>query len=218
MPTIGRAIFRLRRSRGWDQNELARALQVSQATVSRWEADAQEPKADALRKLSKLAGVSVDTFIGNTSGAKVGLTEVPVVGDVEAGVARESYEWPVEDRYSVAAPPDPRYPGLPRFGLVIKGESMNQLYPNGTVVICIRAVDLARSALPGEKAIVCKRATGGIEATCKEIRIEPDGSVWAWPRSDRPEHQAPLRLTNDGDDGDPDVWIDAIVVGSYRLE
>ena len=216
--SLGRRIYQLRRSLGMDQKAFARALGTTQGTISRWESDGQEPKGDALLKIAKLGNVTLDTFLGTSPGGSVDLLEVVVMGDVQAGLSRETYQWPDDERFSVAAPPDPRYPGLPRFGLVIRGPSMNDLYPDGTVVICIKTLDLSRGALPGEKAIVCRRDGPLVEATCKEIRTLPDGSVWAWPRSNHPDFQEPWKIVNNGHDDDPDVWIDAIVVGSYRLE
>jgi transcriptional regulator with XRE-family HTH domain len=45
-----------RRRKRWSQEELARRLEVSVTTVSRWETGKQEPDLRALRKLDKIFG------------------------------------------------------------------------------------------------------------------------------------------------------------------
>lgn len=46
------------------QNELAKELQLSNASISYWENAKQEPTASALFKLAKFFSVSVDYLLG----------------------------------------------------------------------------------------------------------------------------------------------------------
>lgn len=149
-----------------------------------------------------------------------GLDLVPIIGEVQAGSWREAVELPPEEWRYVPAQADPRYPGVPRFALVLRGPSMDKLYPDGTVLICVKLIDLGRDPVPGEKVICQRRDLAGLmEATVKELVAEKDGSFWLWPRSNHPAHQQPIPLVkpSDGDDND-DVRLVALVVQSNKLE
>ena len=54
----------LRRDKKIGQNELARILGLSNASISYWENSKQEPSASALFKLSQFFGVSIDYLLG----------------------------------------------------------------------------------------------------------------------------------------------------------
>lgn len=53
----------LRVEKGLSQAELAEALDVSRQAISRWEVGTSVPSMDNLIRLSKLYGVSLDTFV-----------------------------------------------------------------------------------------------------------------------------------------------------------
>jgi len=56
-------VRKLRRERlGYTQRELARALDVSEVVISRWERGVNEPQLRHLRTMADLAGVSVSWF------------------------------------------------------------------------------------------------------------------------------------------------------------
>ena len=60
----GERIADLRIGRGWDQKELARRVDVTQAQVSRWESGHSEPSSASAIRLSKIFEVSVRFLIG----------------------------------------------------------------------------------------------------------------------------------------------------------
>lgn len=59
---IGSNVFRLRKSRGWTQDELAQELGISRVHVNRIENEVALPSADLLYTLADVFGVSSDTF------------------------------------------------------------------------------------------------------------------------------------------------------------
>lgn len=165
----------------------------------------------------------------------VGLRPVMVRGEVEAGSWREAAEWPQSEWFVVPAPATGRYAHLPQFGLVVRGPSMNLLYPEGSIIICVRLIDLQRRPNNGERVVVEAHRAGLTEATVKEYR-EEDGKAWLVPRSSSPGHQKPIELParafewglaektstftheHQLSDSTDEITVTALVVASFRPE
>lgn len=60
---IGEKILRLRKARGWSQEELAEHLNVTRQAVSRWESESSKPDADKITALCGIFGVSADYLL-----------------------------------------------------------------------------------------------------------------------------------------------------------
>jgi transcriptional regulator with XRE-family HTH domain len=56
---------KIRKDRGIKQSEVARAIQVDQGTLSRYERGESKPDADTLKKLSEFFDVAIDYLVGN---------------------------------------------------------------------------------------------------------------------------------------------------------
>ncbi|MGR3839714.1 MAG: LexA family protein [Cognatishimia sp.] len=139
---------------------------------------------------------------GSADKRRLRFQEVQIIGAVQAGAWREVMEWDLADQYAEYVPESRRYPGLPRFGLEVAGDSMDQKFDDGWKVICVRFSDLGRS--PRDKDyIVCQRVdpSGAIEATLKRLNIREDGAMWLLPESTNPEY-LPIRLGALADYGD----------------
>lgn len=150
----------------------------------------------------------------------VPLGSIMVKGAVEAGAWREAIMWAESEWRLAPIAADGRFPEEKQFGLEVRGPSMNELYPEGTILVCIGILDYARDPTSGKKVIVqCRRSDGRIEATVKELRQDAAGKYWLWPRSSDPAFQQPWPIPkpNDFDDND-DIRIMAVVIGSYRPE
>lgn len=61
--TLGTRIAKLRKEKGYTQEDLAQLLDVSPQAVSKWENDLTCPDISLLPKLAQLLGVSVDTLL-----------------------------------------------------------------------------------------------------------------------------------------------------------
>ncbi len=61
---VGQILKVLRQERKIGQNELAKRLELSNASISYWENGKQEPSASALFKLAQFFNVSVDYILG----------------------------------------------------------------------------------------------------------------------------------------------------------
>ncbi|MBS1079131.1 LexA family protein [Gluconobacter kondonii] len=184
------------------------------------------PRSDKLAALAQVLEVSPASLVEVLEGQKTLLepihtTQIEVRGDVQAGVWREAIEWPAVDWYAITVPIDTAYQGFHRYGLKVCGQSMNKVFPEGSVVVVINFGDLGRLPKTGDFVVAVQRCskTDQYEATVKAVQIRDDGTVILWPQSWDPAFQTPVILPpHDGPDsaGTPDVMIQALVVGSYQ--
>lgn len=208
------------------------------------------PSIETLTKLAPILGVRPDYLVSLASAgtqsaglavSSIQLESVFVRGFVEAGIWRQAIEWEGEEWYSLTVPRDERFPDVERFGLEVRGSSMDKVYPEGTVVVVVRFSDLGRGPKPGQKVVCLRRSENGsdFEATIKEYQLDEKGRHVLWPRSNDPEFQQPFIL-NPGplpvsqgyepfpkvaragrlyhDAGSDDVLISALVIQSVRRE
>ncbi len=203
---------------------------IDRAAVDKMQKGIRRIKADELYAISSVTGFPLPDELAASirpatdgAGAILGAEHVPlkpvtVVGAVQAGVYVEALEWPPDEWYSAPVAALPQYAQFHQTGLAVRGDSMNELYPDGSVVICVKFIDLGRDPRDGERVIVQRRVGTEWEATVKELRQHADGSWWLWPRSSSPEFQQPWRLDHDGDDWNDNLQVVAKVIGCVRLE
>ncbi len=180
--------------------------------VSDWENDRLHSWAGVADRLALLLG-RPQGYFRDAAPTPVPAGGIDVVGAVQGGVFQLAVEWPSEDRFQVPVAPLPGYEGVELRALKVVGPSVNQLYPDGSYVIVAPADDV--EVREGDRVVVYRSHGGLTEATIKELRVEQDGSIALWPRSDHPDFQAPIRL--DASDQDAPV-IAFVVVGSFRQE
>lgn len=65
--TLGAKIARLRKEKGYTQEEFSQLLDVTAQAVSKWENDISCPDIMLLPKISQLLGVSIDEMLGNSA-------------------------------------------------------------------------------------------------------------------------------------------------------
>jgi transcriptional regulator with XRE-family HTH domain len=217
---VGDKIKQLRLSLGLNQAQFAKRMEVTQATVSRWERGAM-PEPQKLSHLAELTGETIQAFIGGsvqkpaTSGS---LNRFWVRGTVQAGVWALAYEWPQDDWIPYAGGSHIEAPEGTRFGLRAEGASMNLVYPPGTILDCVNLEAWNKELENGRRVIVERhKADGTVEATVKEYYRDDTGREWLIPRSTDPAFQAPISASDPGD-GIEEIRIVAIVVGSYQAE
>jgi len=141
------------------------------------------------------------------------MRRVEVVGVVEAGAWRETWENPKEDRSVYPMPPFPGFDRIDVLALEVRGPSMNERYPEGCVVFFVRASDMPPVA--GNDVVVIRQRAGLVEATLKEYGEEPrTNRVVLRPRSRDPRYQEPL-YPDQASGGD--VEIIGVVIGKFEL-
>lgn len=215
-------------------------------TIRHIRARGHAPKPENLYKLAVALGVPPAYFLeaaGETSKNNTGeaqqttaiipsIETIYVKGFVQAGHMQEAIEWPASDWIPVYAPTDSRYQDIERFGLQVRGNSMNRVYPDGSIVIAIRFDQLGRMPRSGERVVVLCRTKYGsdeMEATVKRYQIDEAGRHILWPESDDPLYQTPIILDDiakqyrqeyqfESHAACSDINIYALVIGSYRIE
>jgi SOS-response transcriptional repressor LexA len=137
------------------------------------------------------------------------------VGEVAAGVWRDAFEWVRDDWIPFPLILlDSRYPNAERRALRVRGDSMDELYPDGSYIVYVRLADIGRKPQTGDRVIVLRHRHGQTEATVKEYRRDGAKRRWLVPRSSNPSHTA---LEIDGK-RDEEIEIMGLVVGSQRVE
>jgi transcriptional regulator with XRE-family HTH domain len=209
------------------QGSLADAIGVEQPRISEIIAGRRTVRAAEARSMAAylelpesvvLARLEGDVEVDTPANQWVPLKHIMVVGAVQAGVYGEALEWPDQDWYPAPIGAFPSYERYMQRGLLVRGESMNELYPDGSIVACVKYIDLGRDPIPGERVVVMRAIDGFYEATLKEIRQAPDGTWWLWPRSTHPSFQQPWQLTDDEGEWNENLRVVAKVVGCYRPE
>lgn len=210
----GDTIAAIRKKLGLTQGQLAEKLDVEQPTVQRWESGAREPNMTKLGEIAKALGVEPGELFG--AGFVPLGPRLFVKGEVAAGIWREAFEWAEDEWQSFTGRADVTADREHRFGLRVIGASMNEVYPEGTIVECVSVFGRAEIE-PGKRVVILRtRADDRVEATVKELQEDGEGRLWAVPRSSNPAFHA-VSLT-EPEDGIVETRIIAVVVASYRPE
>jgi len=214
----GFRIKEARKAAGLSQAKLAERLNLPQSVISDWERGNLQSWRDHAERLAEAVNQPPSYFVTEpetTSSVNTStVREIPVVGEVQGGAFKMAYEFPPDEREVIplAVAAYPAYASVQLRALRVTGPSVNELYPDGSYVIVVSAADT--DVRNGDKVVVFRRQGGLCEATIKEVRVE-EGRVVLWPRSSHPDHQEPIHLNVEDQDG-PEIAY--VVIGSYRPE
>lgn len=199
-----------RKARRLTQAQLALRADTTLQQISRLERGERRMTIDWVQRLARALGCPVAEILGPTLEVSA-LDSVTVKGAVEAGRWREAADWPDADRYPAPVPEDPRHAGVARFGLEVRGTSLDKIYPEGSKLVCIAVADLDSPPQP-KKLVICQRrdSQGRVEVTARRLLRDDNGRAWLWLDSTDPEHQQPIPAE--------DAEITALVTGGYRPE
>jgi len=142
---------------------------------------------------------------------------VTVVDYVEAGDWRETSGLSYEEQYQVPVFDD-RYKPEDLFGVEIRGDSMDEEYKEGTILICRRFDPMAELPPLGKHVIIRSRSPEGLtETTVKVLETDEHGRGWLVPKSANDDWK-PIRFSHrgDGNDDDVDTEIIGIVLWDMR--
>lgn len=207
-----------RKSRGFTQERIAEMMGVSVPQVSRWENGKDGIPSQRLSALSHAYGAPVGELLDDDGEMLPPGPTLYIKGSVQAGHFAEAWEVPADEWERYTGRSDIAAPMRERFGLRVVGESMNEIYPPGTILDCVAWNGMA-DAIPNGKRVIVRRHrfNDGVETTVKEYFCDADGVEWLVPRSRNPAFQAPFRCDQPGDDIER-IEIIAIVVASIQPE
>lgn len=205
----------IRKQRGLTQRRLAELLDVEQPTIGRYEGG-RAPTLTQAQEIADVLGVSLAELVSDGEALAAG-PRLRLKGEVAGGVWKDAVEWPQNEWLEYTGRSDVAADARHRFGLRVVGESMNEIYPHGTILDCVSIFGQAE-IVPGKRVIVVrKRIDGEFEATVKEYHVDAEGVAWLRPRSSHPDFQRWMRI----DEDDPEIEetvVTAIVVAAIRPE
>lgn len=193
---LGWKIKILRTRLGLTQKEFGEKVGVPQSTVHKWENSAQNPRINTLKKLADLAGETYLQFIGKEMVPIDGVPSrrIQVITSLQAGEWRETPEWDPSDRYEVLISLPSNFDNLPLHAAVVRGESMNVFYPDGSIVFITPLENYPGGLKSGMHVAAVNHDHGSYEVTLKEYIIDEKGEKWLVPRSTSLEHQQPVKF------------------------
>lgn len=174
--------------------------------------------------LSALAGyfeVTVDYLLGKTDEGAPPSTvrlagefkRLPIRNSVQAGAWRERDDLQQEPTEYAPMGEVAGYHGIDQWAERLLGDSMNEHYPDGTV---LHVIDAAPFQLRSGDHVIVERSRdqgGLVERTCKELRISPAGAHTLIGRSRNALWNKPIEYATNSDDDT--VQIVGIVIGHY---
>lgn len=192
-----------RKHAGLTQEQASDLSGIALGTLRRWEQGKNEPDINAINLLADLYKVSTDFLLGSSFADRdavlISNVTFPVFGRIAAGTAREAL---YESDASHWASPElvDRHPRA--FWLTIAGNSMNRLFPDGSLVL----IDPDADVRDGDVAVVF---VNGDDATVKRVYFEGD-AIRLHPESYDPEYRD--RVIDSTDPDAPSVRIIGKVV------
>lgn len=223
MTTMGERLQQVRKAAGYSSAKLAaESMGVSVPTYIQHENGTRNFPATRAQRYAKFFRSTPEWLLygreigDRTAAAQLG-PQIPIQGEVAAGVWRERMEYDESEWETFTGAPQVDAPLNNRFGLRVEGDSMDLLYPPGTVLECVRY--WGDDPIPNGKRVIVQRISddGTVETTVKEYQQDGDDVIWLVPRSSNPAFQAPFRCDRP-EPGVTDVRVIAIVIASTRYE
>lgn len=192
----------IRRQAGYTQKAAAEASGIPLGTLRRWEQGQNDPDMGSLMKLAELYHTTLDSMLITRQEIPGKVLQMrrspshpmPVVGRIAAGTPREAIYQAGETHET----PDDLWQAHPDgFWLEVSGNSMNRLFPEGTLVL----VDPDEEVRNGDVGVVF---VNGDDATLKRVYYDGE-TVRLHPESHDPEYQD--RVIDRDDPDAPEVRV-----------
>lgn len=204
------------------QADLARHLGLPRSRINEMIKGEREIQTDEVGRVAAFLQLTESEVLRRSEGAKTVVTpyqRVRIDRFVQGGYWCSDNVLPEDEIADIYLPPI-EAPSSNIYGLRVKGNSMDQEYPDGSIVFCVPVEQLPRELEHGDHVVVERRNHDEMEATVKELQQAADGTWWLVPRSTDPRHQSSIPLNSDVeryDDGStPPLAITGIVVYDLR--
>lgn len=177
--------------------QVAAGVGVHRQTIANLARGKTTMTRDWMVKLGTYFGVPPEEIVDKPPVDKARLRHVKVKGQIQAGIWVEAFEWPEDAQFNVIILDEPAIKHLDLYAGRIEGNSMNKVYPHGSIVIMSPVGDI----VPGRRYHVRRtRADGLTEETIKTLVVGEGGKLWLKPESDDPQFQEWIPL--EGKPGD----------------
>lgn len=209
-----------REKAGYDTGaDAARAMGIAPATYAQHENGTRGLRRDSASKYARFFHCAPEWLLYGRGDADPQPVirrvdrMVPVIGAIQAGAWVEVGEDPDMEEVQHVPVYMAGFEGASLFALRVRGNSMDQYYSDGTMVIVCPAAEIG--VREGDHVVVRRNRANLCETTLKEV-VKQRGGIWLHPRSSDPDHQRPIQLKNapDADDG---MEIIGVVVSSYNI-
>lgn len=174
----------------------------------------QSLKLDDAQKIADVLQIPLSRLIAGHVDAAEELG-MEVVGKVAAGLFKDvSIENQDSEKPRIAVARDMRFPNARQYALEVEGDSMDDLFKDGSTVICVNFADTGLDYREGMCVHVERFIMDGqyVENTLKELRREGRSKWVLYPRSSNPSHK-PIELS--GTEAD-DILVKGIVIGKWE--
>ena len=205
----------------------ADSLGVKRPTYVHHENGTRDFGADEARQYARRFKVSPEWLLYGTGSAKnsaavefepvsATFTKIPIRGEVAAGLWREvdNLNQDIESFGFADTVVLPQYPPELQFGLIVRGESLNKIAPNGSTLHCLEFINGgAWDVQDGDLVIVQRTKYQGALYEMTAKRVRKNGDFELWPESNHPDFQNPLKVKDYQDEAcDEEVRILAKVL------
>jgi transcriptional regulator with XRE-family HTH domain len=197
-----------RRELGLSQQALADIVGTSQPQIKRLEDGERKLTKEWAERLAPALQTSAETLMFGVGGAK----GMSVLGIIEAGQFRDiSLLDQTVDHPVIAVARDERFPRADQYALLVAGDSMDQLFPDGSYVTCVNWADTGMGLRPGLIVHVERTIGSLVETTVKEV--QGTGPFTLIPRSSNAKHK-PIAM--DGGPEEAEVTVRGLVTGKWE--
>lgn len=199
---------KIREKAGLTQTALAERVGTTQPQILRLENGSRKLTMEWAKRLAPALQTTPEVILFG-DGVSRGM---PVLGHIEAGQFRDiSLLDQSDERPTIAVARDERFPEADQYALLVSGDSMDQLFPDGCYVTCVSWADTGLDLKAGMIVHVERTVGSLVETTLKEVSgFAPN---WALkPRSSNPRHKI---ITFEPIDG-VEVTVRGLVTGKWE--
>ncbi|WP_336799561.1 helix-turn-helix domain-containing protein [Kaistia sp. MMO-174] len=204
-------IKEIRNLRGLTQQEVADRIGVHLTNYNKIENGQSDPPLSRFQRIAEILNCRIeDLFADNSDLGR----RVDVVTTVEAGAWSEGLDLSGEGE-TVTIPNLPAWLGLTLRAAIVRGDSMNRRYSDGSTIVFNDLYETGERLIPNAAYVVQRARHGEYERTCKVLHKRGDGSLWLVPDSLDPTFEAFQAAPRGQDD---EISILGRVVWSSRVE
>jgi phage repressor protein C with HTH and peptisase S24 domain len=191
------------------QTDIAVALNIAPPRIVEMRAGKRRIQPNEMPILASLLGLTTKTKKNTTP--LTGKHEVKILGKVAVGIWVEQTFIEKDEAETIdydRMPGDPSAENL--FAVIPEGDSMNLVFPTGSILICRHLYSGFADVRSGDYVIVERENHDLREMTCKRLEVADDGDYLLCSESTNPRFKEPMRVPRSYEDEHVDVGINVL--------